>query len=399
MTDTSQNTAKAPDYRLTRCACYLGYITQAVGNNFAPLLFVAFHDQLGIPLSRITLLVTLNFMVQLIADIVSAKLPNLIGVRASIVIAHISSAIGVGGLAVFPFIFDPYAGLLVSVVFYAAGGGMLEALISPVVEATPTKNKSSAMSMLHSFYCWGTVLVIFVSTCVFAAFGVGCWRIVAAAWAILPIATAIFFTRVPILTLDEVEGGSIPLSELFSRRAFWLFVILMIMAGASEHGMIQWASTFAERGLGVTKAVGDFVGPCMFAALQGAARTWYAKAGEKYELLPCIIGCGFLCAASYLIAAFSPIPIVALLGCALCGLSVGILWPGIFSIANVKCKGGGTTMFALLALAGDLGCAGGPTLVGAVSGAFGDSFTYGMCAAAVFPIILIVCASICRKMK
>ncbi len=386
-------------YKRTLYACYLGYITQAAGNNFSPLLFVTFHDTFGIPLSQITLLVTLNFTIQLLVDLISAKWVDKIGYRSAIVAAHMFSAAGLVGLAVFPYIMPPIAGLLLSVVFYAIGGGMIEVLISPIVEATPTENKASSMSLLHSFYCWGTVAVILISTGVFAVFGTGCWRVLSCVWAILPIATAVMFTRVPILTLAEAEGESMPLHELLSRRIFWIFVLLMIAAGASEQGMIQWASTFAERGLGVTKTVGDIVGPCMFAALQGTARSFYAKMGGRVDLLKSIVGCGFVCILSYAISAFSPIPIIALVGCALCGLSVGILWPGIFSIANVKCKGGGTAMFALLALAGDVGCAGGPTLVGAVSGMFGDSFTYGLSAAIIFPVMLIVCALICKKMK
>ena len=386
-------------YKHTIYACYLGYITQAAGNNFTPLLFVTFHDTFGIPLSQITLLVALNFIIQLFVDLASAKWIDRIGYRSAVVAAHIFSAAGLCGLAFFPFIFDPFAGLLLSVAFYAVGGGMIEVLVSPIVEATPTDNKSSAMSLLHSFYCWGTVLVILVSTGAFAAFGIGCWRILACVWALLPLATAILFTRVPILTLAEAEGDSMPMRELLGRRIFWVFVILMVGAGASEQGMIQWASTFAERGLGVTKAVGDIVGPCLFSVLMGAARIFYAKKSKSVDLLSCIIWSGALCIFSYLLAAFAPSPMLSLLGCALCGLSVGIMWPGIFSIANVKCKGGGTAMFALLALAGDVGCAGGPSLVGAVSGAFGDSFTYGLAAAVIFPLMLIICAAICKRIK
>ena len=387
-------------YKHTVYACYLGYITQAAVNNFAPLLFVTFHDTFGIPTEEITLLIALNFIIQLTVDLISAKLIDRVGYRRAVVAAHVFSAVGLAGLAVFPIMTgNPFAGLLTAVICYAVGGGLIEVLISPIVEACPTDNKSSAMSLLHSFYCWGTVFVIIVSTCVCAAFGTKSWRVLSCIWAILPIVTAVIFTRVPILTLDDVESEHIPVKELLSRRIFWLFVLLMVAAGASEQGMIQWASTFAERGLGVSKTVGDIVGPCLFAVLMGAARVFYAKKSESLDLLSCIIWSGVLCVFSYLCAAFAPTPMLSLLGCALCGLSVGIMWPGVFSIAPVRCRGGGTAMFALLALAGDVGCAGGPSLVGMVSGVFGDSFSVGLASAVVFPMMLIVCAVLCLRVK
>lgn len=387
-------------YKHTVYACYLGYITQAAVNNFAPLLFVTFHDSFGIPIEKITLLIALNFIIQLSVDLLSAKFIDRVGYRRAVVTAHIFSAVGLAGLAVFPFAFeDTFSGLLLAVFFYAVGGGLIEVLISPIVESCPTDDKAAAMSLLHSFYCWGTVFVILVSTVVFAVAGTECWRILACAWALLPIMTAVIFTRVPILTLDEVEGEHISVKELLSRRIFWILVLLMVAAGASEQGMIQWASTFAESGLGVTKTVGDIVGPCLFSVLMGLARTFYAKKSESLDLLSCIIWSGALCVLSYLCAAFAPSPIMSLLGCAMCGLSVGILWPGVFSVAAVRCRGGGTALFALLALAGDLGCAGGPSLVGFVSGTFGDSFSVGLASAVVFPVMLIICALVCRRIR
>ena len=387
-------------YKHTIYACYLGYIVQAAGNNFAPLLFVIWGDSFGIPTGQITMLIALNFIVQLTVDLISAKFIDRVGYRRAVVAAHIFSALGLAGLAVFPFILgDSFIGLLLAVFCYAIGGGLIEVLISPIVEACPTDKKSSAMSILHSFYCWGTVFVILISTGVLGVFGAGSWRVLACVWALLPAANAVIFTRVPILTLAEVDDEHIPTRKLLSRRIFWLLMLLMVAAGASEQGMIQWASMFAERGLGVTKSVGDIVGPCLFAVLMGAARVFYAKKSESVDLLRCITWSGVLCAASYLCAAFAPTPILSLLGCALCGLSVGILWPGVFSVAAVRCRGGGTALFALLALAGDVGCAGGPSLVGGISGAFGDSFQVGLASAVVFPAILIICSVVCRRIK
>ncbi len=386
-------------YKHTVRACYLGYITQAIGNNFSPLLFVMFHDSLGIPTGKITVLIAVNFALQLLVDLLAARFVDRIGYRRAVVAAHIFSAVGIAGLGIFPFVFgDAFSGLLAAVLCYAVGGGLIEVLISPIVEACPSDDKASAMSMLHSFYCWGVVFVILVSTVSFAVFGMSCWRVLAACWAAVPAATAVLFTQVPIRSLSEAEGGeSMTARRLLAKPVFWLLAVLMFAAGASELAMVQWASAFAEQGLGVTKSVGDIVGPCLFSALQGVARVFYAKRGGKVDLLKYIIGCGVVCAASYLCASFAPHPALSLLGCALCGLSVGILWPGVFSVAAVRCRGGGTALFALLALAGDVGCTCGPTLVGIVSGAFGDSFSAGLASAAVFPLILIFAAAVCRN--
>ncbi len=386
-------------FRHTVYACYLGYIVQAIGINFTPLLFVTFHDSLGIPTRKITLLVALTFLIQLLVDLASAKLVDRIGYRTAIVAANILSTVGIAGLAIFPSVFsDAFTGLLVAVFCYAVGGGLIEVIVSPIVESCPGDEKASAMGILHSFYCWGTVFVILASTVVFAVFGVGCWRVLALLWAVVPAFTAVYFSFVPILTPDDVVDEHITTGELLSRPIFWVLAVLMMASGASELGMMQWASTFAERGLGVSKTVGDIVGPCLFAALQGAARVFYAKKGESVDLLKYITWCGAVCVFSYLCAGLAPHPALSLFGCALCGLSVGILWPGVFSVAAVRCRGGGTALFALLALAGDLGCTGGPSLVGAVSGALGDSFSIGLTSAAVFPLILVAAALVCRGM-
>lgn len=384
-------------YRHTLYAGYLGYITQAIMNNLTPLLFLIFRDSFGIPLEKITLLITFNFFVQLFVDFLAAKFADRIGYRKCIVCAHIFSAAGLVGLAVFPHLFsDAFAGLAAAVILYAVGGGLIEVLISPIVEACPTPNKAAAMSLLHSFYCWGTVLVILLSTLSLTLFGKASWRLLACLWAVVPAANALLFARVPIATLTPTHEG-MALRELFSMKLFWLFVALMVTAGACEQAMSQWASAFAESGLGVSKAAGDLAGPCLFAALMGLARVFYAKYSERVRLLPFMIGSGALCIGSYLLAALAPVPLLSLAGCALCGLSVGILWPGVFSIAAAQCPRGGTALFALLALAGDLGCAGGPTAVGLVAGVHGDDLKAGLLAAAAFPAVLTLCSVLLQR--
>ncbi len=378
------------DYKYTIYASYLGYITQAIVNNFTPLLFVMFRNSLGISLEKITLLVTANFMIQLVVDILAAKFVDRIGYRKCIIAAHIFAAAGLIGLAGFPqLLADKFIGLFVAVILYAIGGGLTEVLISPIVEACPTKNKAAIMSLLHSFYCWGTVAAVLLSTLFFSIFGKEHWKILAVIWAMLPIFNAFFFAKVPIAHLTE-EGGGMSVKTLFSLKTFWIFMILMVCSGASEQAMSQWASAFAESGLGVSKTIGDLAGPCMFSILMGSARAFYAKAEHKIDLLSFLLGSSTLCIGAYLLAAFSPVPLVSLIGCGLCGLSVGIMWPGVFSIASERYPKGGTAMFALLALAGDLGCSAGPTLVGMVSGMFGDNIKKGLFAAIVFPVVLIV---------
>ena len=377
-------------YKWTVNACFTGYIVQAIVNNFVPLLFLTFQSSYGIPLSRITLLITVNFAVQLTVDLVSVTFVDRIGYRVSMLIAHGMAALGLAGLTVLPRMLDnAYAGLLVSVVCYAVGGGLLEVLVSPVMESCPTDNKEKAMSMLHSFYCWGQVGVVLISTLFFWLFGIGNWWILALVWAAVPIANGLLFARVPIAPLIQEGERGLKVRELFRMRQFWLLMLMMVCAGASELSVSQWASTFAEKGLGVSKTLGDLAGPMFFALLMGGARAFYGKYGEKVALEKFMTGSALLCVASYLCISLVPVPWVGLLGCGVCGLSVGIMWPGTFSRATASIKRGGTALFALLSLGGDIGCSAGPTLVGFVSGAFGDDLHKGILAGILFPVLLL----------
>jgi len=378
------------DYRHTLYASYLGYVTQAIVNNFAPLLFLTFQRRLGVPLAQITVLVTVNFAVQLVVDALSAHFVDRLGYRFWAVTAHILAAAGLVGLAVLPALLpSPFMGLLISVVLYAVGGGLTEVLISPIVEACPTTGKEAAMSLLHSFYCWGHVFVVLATTAFFAVFGVERWPVMALLWAVLPLANAVYFSRVPINSLTEQRGGT-PVRGLLTSRLFWVFALLMVCAGASEQGMSQWASAFAESGLKVSKTVGDLAGPCLFAALMGLARVLHAKFSGRLPLTRVMAGCAALCIAGYLLAAFAGLPLVNLVGCAMVGFSVGVFWPGTFSLAAAGCPAGGTAMFALLALAGDLGCASGPAAVGFLAEASGGQLKAGLPAALIFPVLLLL---------
>ena len=376
-------------FKKTIRACFTGYIVQAIINNFAPLLFLTFNREYDIPLSQITVLITINFTLQIIVDITSVFYVDKIGYRISMVIAHFLSALGLVLLALLPNIMPkPFTGIIISVVLYAIGGGLLEVLVSPVLDGCPAKNKSGAMSILHSFYCWGHVGVVLISTAFFSVFGIENWRYLAILWAIVPLVNAIIFMHVPIVTPHE-NGRTMTFRELVSEKMFWVFVFLMFCAGACEQSVSQWASTFAEQGLNISKTAGDLLGPTMFAICMGIARSIYGKLGDKMPIANALVACSVLCAVSYLVISLSPYPLVALAGCAICGFSVGILWPGTFSLAS-KSIPGGTAMFALLALGGDIGCSGGPTFVGLISAISQNNLHEGILAATVFPIMLLV---------
>ncbi len=376
-------------YNRTIYACFIGYIVQAIVNNFVPLLFLTFQSSYGIPLSKITMLITINFGLQLLTDLAAIGFVDKIGYRASMLIAHILAASGLILLTVLPELFaDPFIGLLIAVIIYAAGGGLLEVLVSPVMESCPTENKEKAMSLLHSFYCWGHVGVVLFSTLFFMAAGIGNWKILAVIWAAIPLANTVLFAKVPMAPLMKEGDSGLTIKELFSKKIFWVFMLMMVCAGASEHSVGQWASTFAEKVLGISKTVGDLAGPMAFAVLMGLSRIFYGKYGEKINLDRFMAFSAVLCGISYICISLIPIPVFGLIGCALCGLSVGILWPGTFSMASASVKRGGTAMFALMALAGDLGCSGGPTLVGFVSSRLGDDLRMGILAAIIFPVLL-----------
>lgn len=387
-------------YNKTITACFTAYIVQTIVNNFVPLLFLTFERVYHIPLAQITLLVTINFGIQLLVDLLSVGFVDRIGYRASMVIAHVLSAAGLVLLTILPEVApSPFIGIMLAVILYAIGGGLLEVLVSPVVEACPSDNKEKAMSMLHSFYCWGHVGVVALSTLFFALIGIQNWKLLAVVWAMIPLCNALVFTKVPMAPLLPEGESGLRIKDLFGMKLFWILFLMMVCAGASEQSVSQWASTFAERGLGITKVVGDLAGPMAFAIMMGTARTFYGKYGHKINLDRFMIYSSVLCIAAYMGISLIPLPFVSLLACAICGLSVGIMWPGTFSKASASLPKGGTALFALLALGGDVGCSGGPTLVGMVSSAMNNNLKAGILAATIFPILLLMGIVVCRRLK
>jgi len=391
------NNSTAPNYSRTLLACYLGFITQAISANFAPLLFLTFHREFSIPLGKVALISTVFYFTQLLVDLFCAKYVDRIGYRRCVVASEVFSAVGLAGLAVLPGVMpNAFSGILVCVIFYAAGSGLIEVLGSPIVEACPFDNKDAVMSLLHSFYCWGSVGVILLSTLFFAVFGVGHWRVLALLWAILPLYNVKNFLTCPIEYLTE-DGAGMTIGQLFRVPMFWGMIVLMVCAGASELAMAQWASAYTESALGLSKTMGDLLGPCLFAVTMGISRVLYGKAGAKFNLRNFMMGSGLLCLVCYLLTALSGSALLGLLGCICCGFSVGIMWPGTISLASVQLPTGGTAMFALLAMAGDLGGSVGPALVGGVMTAAGDNFRAGMLSGCVFPVVLVLSLVLIRR--
>ena len=386
-------------YRKTLTACYLGFITQAIAANFAPLLFLKFHTEYNIPLGKIALISTVFFLTQLIVDVLCSYFADRIGYRKCVVASELCSAAGLIGLAFLPGLFqNPLTGIMVSVVIYVVGSGLIEVLGSPIVEACPSEHKEAAMSLLHSFYCWGSVGVILLSTLFFAVFGIDSWKWLACIWAVIPLYNIYNFATCPIEHAAD-NDGSMKISGLFRIPLFWISIVLMVCAGASELSMAQWASAYTESALGLSKALGDLAGPCMFAVTMGISRVIFGKYGSRLDLMKFMIGSGCLCLICYISAAVSDSSVLGLIGCIMCGFSVGIMWPGTISVCSGRLPGGGTAMFALLAMAGDLGGAFGPGLIGNITQSAGNDLKKGMLAGCIFPLVLVLSLLLLRSMQ
>lgn len=402
--------------KYTVYACYLGYITQAIINNFTPLLFLTLQSQYGISIRDLGLLVSINFGIQILADLLSPLFVKRFGYRSVIVSAHIFSAIGLSLLGVLPQLMEnTYLALMIATAFNAVSGGIIEVLVSPITQALPGDKKEQVMSLLHSFYCWGHVGVVLISTAFFLGVGISNWYVLAIGWSLVPILNSILFSKVPIYSIDVIDVGvneekseNLSLRTLVRNPMFLVFVVLMICSGASEQAMSQWASYFAEQGLQIPKAVGDLLGPCLFAVLMGIARLLYGKYGDRIRLDKFMLLSAVLCIGCYLLTVFGSNPMLSLIGCAVCGFSVGIFWPGTFSLAANALPTGGTLMFALFAVAGDIGCALGPGAVGFFSSSLksiqlGTStfsgIKIGLLFMILFPILMMIGLQYIRKRK
>ena len=393
-------------YKSTRMACYRGYIVQGIVNNISPLFFVIFQREFGISYAMISSLILFNFVTQILVDLLCVRFVDRIGYRAAAVLAHICGTLGLVLLGLLPRVLPaPFAGLAVATIISAIGGGMIEVIISPIVDSLPADAKDARMSLLHSFYCWGQVAVVLLTTLAVRLLGESLWWALPLFWAVLPAYNCVTFATVPLLpTVPEEEKS--PLQDLFRSRTFILAMVLMLCAGASELAMSQWSSLFAEKALGVPKVMGDLLGPCLFAVFMGIGRTIYGLWGDRMDLGKALLSTAVLCVGCYLGAALFPVPLLSLLCCGLCGFSISLMWPGVLSDTAAAYPKGGTAMFGVLAVCGDLGCSAGPALTGAVSDlALGwgwaeqGGLKAGMLAAAVFPLVLIACLALSRRRR
>ena len=383
------------NYKLTKKACYIGYFVQAIINNLSPLLFIIFQEDFGVSTALLSLLVFINFITQLLVDALSVKFIAKIGERRCILLAHALSAMGLILLGVLPEVIpNTFIALSIATVVSAIGSGLIEVMISPLVDRIPSEKSSAEMSLLHSFYCIGHVGVILLSTVFFRLAGMSLWQILPVIWAIVPAVNALLFIKTPFP--PEVSSEErIPLRHLAKTKTFLLFAVLMLCGGAAEQSVAQWASLFAEKTLGVSKSVGDLLGPCMFAVCMGIGRLLYGFFGEKYPIKRALTLFAALSVVSYLITSLSPFSAFSLLGTALCGFSVSIMWPGVLSLCSESYKNGGTPMFAVLALFGDLGCAAGPFFAGMMSDislslSLGmENLKFGILCSLIFPAIML----------
>ena len=347
-------------------ACEFGITTQSAVNNLAPILFVIFKDNFGISYTMIASLMLFNFLVQIATDFTAIKILGILDYRKSGILAQACAALGLIMLGVLPNIIPIYPALFTSTLFMAFGGGLLEVMVSPIVDSLEKGQSSAKMNMLHSFFCWGQVAVVLTATAAIKLFGSNIWYIIPISWAIVPIISIFMFSVVPIPEIARAErrsGEKLPVKS----KAFLFMCFLMVASGASEITMAEWASVFAQKGLGIDKFTGDILGPCLFAVLMGSGRLLFGVFGSRVRLKSALTYYSILCTICYIVAATAKNPYIALFFCALTGFSVSIMWPGVYSYSSSVIKQGKTAMFGILALCGDVGCSLGSWLTGSMS--------------------------------
>lgn len=385
------------NYTRTRRCCYFGAMIQALGINLAPLFFVTLREEFSISFEKIGRLVLITFLVQLCVDFLAVYFVDKWGYRRSMIAAHLFASAGLFLFGILPQTLpDAYVGMVIAVFVYSVGCGLLEVLISPTVDAIPADNKATSMAMVHAYYPLGQVLTILLTTVAVSIIGADCWWLIFLLWSLVPLCNLLYGLRAPFPPVLP-ENEKTPMRALVMNPRFWLMLLMMVCAGAAEMAMAQWASLFAEEGLGVTKLVGDLLGPCLFAVCMGVGRFWYGNCGNNIRLRPLLTGCSAAAVVCYLLAVFVTVPLLALLSCALCGLAVSLMWPGTLSAASGDFPRGGTALFALLALGGDLGCSLGPWVAGAVADVSRYGLKAGLVAAAAFPLLLFLLLRICKK--
>ena len=388
------------DYDLTIRVCFVTCVVQAVVINFAPLLFVMFSREFGLPMSSLTALISVNFGIQLVIDASSVFFLQRLGYKGAMLLSHICCSAGLLLLPILPVkLSNSFVGLIIPTLLYGIGAGLIEVIVSPIVESCPIENSETTMSLLHAFYSWGYAAVVLLSTAFFAVFGISRWQILTLIWAMIPLVNMLLITRAPMPPVTRIEGGMSGIGRLFKTPAFLLALVMMICSGGSEQAVCQWSSAFAESALGVSKTMGDLLGPTFFAITMGIARTLFGKLGGKLDLGKCMLGSSALCIVCYLTLSFSRAPVLSLVACGMTGFACGIFWPGTLSMISDRITNGGSAMFSLLALAGDIGCNVGPSFAGAVASAKGDDLRAGLSAATVLPVVMFICVLLFTRQK
>lgn len=377
-----------PKYNATRVACYIGYIVQAIINNFLPILFIALQDVYGLGYEKLARLVVFNFVTQMVTDIITPKIVGKIGYKNTVIMCHFSAAAGLVLLGVLPKLISPYIGIIISIIIYAFGSGLIEVIVSPIIEMLPTKDKSGNMAVLHSFYCWGQAFTIIVTTVLVKIFGYSDWALIPMVWAIIPFINMFFFMGVPIVEPPKERRKS-GIRKLIKNRRFIIYMLMMLCAGATEIAMAEWASMFVQQALGVSKVIGDLAGPCAFAVFMGAGRIWYAMVSHKVDFVKTLIVLSSVCFACYIIVAYCSIPWVSLIFCAVCGFTVSISWPGIYSAGAKEFPEGSSVMYSVFAMCGDTGCCLGPWTLGIIADSFG--LNTGFAVTSLFAVLMILC--------
>ena len=383
-------------YIPTKIACYIGYIVQAVVNNFLPILFIAFNNIYGLGYEELARLMVFNFATQMVVDFITPKIVSKVGYKTGAVLSQLTAALGLFLLGVLPRIMDTYTGIILSIIIYAFGSGLMEVLISPIVEMLPTSDKSGNMSLLHSFYCWGQAFTIIVTTILVMIFGYSRWANIPMLWAIIPFFNTLFFIKVPVIE-PSIKTEKFKLKHLIKDQKFLIYMVMMLCAGASEIAMAEWASMFAQQALGISKVIGDLLGPCAFAIFMGTGRIWYAAVSKKLDFSKTLIVLSILCFICYIVVAVCEIPLVALIFCAVCGFTVSISWPGIYSEGAREFPEGSSVMYSVFAMCGDTGCCLGPWVLGIVADSAG--LNMGFLSASSFSVIMILAVLLLRKKR
>ena len=385
------------NYKITKYTCYLFYVLQGTLLNLTPLLFVPLMEQYGLSYMKLGALASVNFATQLIVDIVLSKLTDKHRYRISLRLSASAAFIGYMIFAWAPGrLGDPYTWLLIGTVVYSIGAGLMEITISPLIHALPDKAKGKSMAILHSFYAWGVVLTVIVSTSVLAIIGRDKWNFIVTGWLIVPVIGFILSCIMPVPKPESGENERTAGSfRILIKPAFILFLAMIFFGSCAEAVMTQWSSAFLERAVGLDKLIGDIAGMSMFALMLGLCRMASAALDKKISLSTYMMLGTIGAVICYIIVSVSNVAAVSLIFCALTGFMVGMLWPGTLVLAADAFPKAGAWLFAYLAVAGDLGGVFGPWITGAIADRSG--LNAGLGAAAIFPVIGLICMIIYKR--